>query len=115
RLGGALADAGRGCMSGVAEQYDTTGTPTRKRVEVVDIVQQDPVLVGGLGDRLDRLMPAGEAPQDLRLAPAGVVGFALGGVLGRKPVRAPTPDGNEPEPGTHAPRLGQPPGLDREG
>src|SRR4029453_16359298 len=45
-----------------------------------------------LGDSGDRLVPAGEAPQDLRLLPFGLVRLAFRSVLRREPVRVSAPD-----------------------
>jgi hypothetical protein len=57
-------------------------------------------------------MPAGEAPPDLRLSPAGLVRLAFGRVLRREPVGPAAPDVHEPGPLTDAPSLGQAPGVD---
>jgi hypothetical protein len=100
-------------VGGVAQERDPAAAPALERLQVVDVVAQDVRLPGRARDRRDRLVPAREAPQDLGLAPAGFVRLALGGVLGREPVRPRAPDGDEPESLTDPPRLAHPPRLDR--
>jgi hypothetical protein len=102
-------------MCGVADQDDTTFAPARKRLEVVNVVPENRALVDRVGDCGDRVVPAGEASQDLRLLPFGLVRLAFRSVLRREPVRASTPDIDESETLADAPRLGQAPGTHRDG
>jgi hypothetical protein len=83
-------------------------------LEVVNVVPENR-LVGRVDDCGDRLVPAGEAAQNLGLPPSGLVGLAFRRVLGREPVRLPATDVDEPEALADTPRLGQAPGLHRDG
>ena len=111
-LGCALAHTGGRSVCRVAEQDDAVLAPVRERAEVVHVVAQDRRLVRGLEDRGDRLVPAAEAPPELRLAPIGLVRLPLRRVLCGKPVGPAMPDVHEAEALTDAPGLGQAPGVD---
>ena len=98
----ALPDAGRRRVRGVADQDDAAVAPAGERLQVVDIVTQNGALVGRLDDRRDRLVPAGEAPPNLRLPAPGSSGSPSGAFLvanqyvrprpmSTSPKRSPTP------------------------
>ena len=95
-LRGALSSA-RGGPVRVADEYEATGAPAGQGLEVIDIVSQDHALVSCLGHLRDRLVPAGEAPQDLRLPALRVVRLSLGAFLVANQYVRPRPMSNEAE------------------
>ena len=63
RLTGALAEIWRHWVCRVAQQRDTTGTPTAQRRAVVNVVAQNVVFGGSLDQGPNRLVPIAEFAQ----------------------------------------------------
>ncbi len=54
-------------MRCIAQERDAAYAPTRERRQIVEIVQQDDRLIGGLDNLLDRFVPAFEELEQVRL------------------------------------------------